>query len=166
MGRIAFILALCVLQAVFGAPDWLMPGGAPYAVRALSYHFFHGSWWHLAVNAIAIWTIYDPKRNPCKPCTDLLFSFLIATAVYPLSWRPVIGFSNVLYAQLGMRTPPLSSPWWKHPSVITFLVVTVAMVFIPRFSATTHVAAFLLGMGVASLRRYLKSVTRDYRRYL
>lgn len=167
MVRIVFILVLAALQLFFGAPAWLLPdSGAPYIVRALSYSFFHGNWWHLAVNALAIWTIYDPKRKPCKPCSDLLFSFLIAVAVYPLSFRPVIGFSNVLYAQLGMRTPPLSSPLWKHPSVITFLVVTVALVFIPRFSATTHVAAFLLGMGIASLRRFKSNLFRDAGRYL
>ncbi len=166
MVRIAVILALALLQALQGAPEWLHPGGAPYLVRALSYSFFHGNWWHLAVNAIAIWTIFDPRRKTCKPCTDLLLSFLIAVAVYPLSLRPVIGCSNILYATLGMRTPPLSSPWWKQGSVITFLVVTVAMVFIPRFSATTHVAAFLLGMGVASFRRFKSNLLRDAGRYL
>ena len=162
MGRIIIILVLIAMQIAFGAPEWLMPGGAPYIIRALSYHFFHGNWWHLAVNSIAIWTIY--KR--CKPCTDLLFSFLIAVLVYPLSFKPVIGFSNILYATLGLRTPPLSSPWWRHPSVIIFLIVTVLLVFIPRFSATTHVAAFLLGMLISSLRRYRLKILKDAGRYL
>lgn len=166
MVRIAIILLLAVLQAVFGAPGWLKPDGAPYLVRALSYSFFHGNWWHLAVNSLAIWTIFDPKRHPCKPCRDLLIPFIIAVLVYPLCWKPVIGFSNVLYALLGQRTPPLSSPWWKQTPVIVFLAVTVAMVFIPRFSATTHVAAFLLGMGVASIIRYRQSLLRDAGRYL
>ena len=95
----------------------------------------------------------------------MLFPFIIAVLVYPLSIRPVIGFSNILYACLGLRTPPLSSPWWKQSSVIVFLVVTVALVFIPRFSATTHIAAFLLGMVGASLNRFYQSITNDARRY-
>ena len=160
------IVVLAGLQIAFGVPEWLHPDGAPYLVRALSYSFFHGSWWHLAVNAIAIWSIYNPKRHPCKPCRDLLFPFIIAVLVYPLSFRPVIGFSNILYATLGLRTPPLSSPWWKHPSVIVFLIVTVALVFIPRFSATTHIAAFLLGMAGAAAGRFYQNLTRDARRYL
>ena len=163
MARLVLIIVLCALQALFGAPAWLQPDGAPYIVRALSYSFFHGNWWHLAVNALAIWTIY---KRPCKPCTDLLFSFLIAVAVYPLSFRPVIGFSNILYAQLGLRTPSLSSPWWRQPPVLVFLAVTLALVFIPRFSATTHVAAFALGMGVSALRRFRQSLLRDAGRYL
>jgi len=166
MVRIVLIVLLAGLQLAFGAPEWLHPDGAPYILRALGYSFFHGNWWHLAVNALAIWTIYDPKRHPCKPCRDLLFPFLVAVLVYPLSWRPVIGFSNILYATLGLRTPPLSSPWWKHPTVITFLVVTVAMVFIPRFSATTHIAAFVLGMAGAAIGRFNQNLLRDAGRYL
>ena len=164
MGRVIIILVLVAVQAIFGAPAWLLPDGAPYWVRAVSYSFFHGSWWHLAVNSLAIWSIYRPDR-PCKPCRDFLFPFIIAVLVYPLSFRPVIGFSNILYACLGLRTPPLSSPWWKQSSVIVFLVVTVALVFIPRFSATTHIAAFLLGMAGASLNRFYQSITNDAKRY-
>ena len=162
MGRLICILALAAIYAVFGAPAWLMPGGAPYILRALGYSFFHASWWHVAINSIAIWTIY----RTCKPCRDLVIPFFIAVLVYPLSFRPVIGISNVLYATLGSRTPSLRSPWWKQPSVITFLVVTVALVFIPRFSATTHIAAFALGMGAAAIRRSTDNLLKDAGRYL
>jgi hypothetical protein len=46
-----------------------------------------------------------------------------------------------------------------------FLVVTVALVFVPRFSATTHIAAFVLGMAGASLKRGWLKLTSDARRY-
>ena len=95
----------------------------------------------------------------------LVAAFAIAVLVYPLSFRPVIGFSNVLYAVLGLRTPSLKSKWWRQPAVIVFLVVTVALVFVPRFSATTHIAAFVLGMAGASLQRGWLKLTRDARRY-
>ena len=85
--------------------------------------------------------------------------------VYPLSLRPVIGFSNVLYAVLGLRTPSLKSKWWRQPSVIVFLFVTIALVFVPQFSATTHIAAFALGMAGASLKRGWLKITQDARRY-
>lgn len=156
------IVALVALQAVFGIPEYLR-GTGDYWLRATTYSFFHGGWWHLAVNALAIWTIY---RYPLKPGRDLIVPYIIAVLVYPLSLRPVIGFSNVLYAALGLRTPPLRSAWWRQPSVLTFLAVTVAMVFIPRFSATTHIAAFLLGMAGAALHRKYGDLTRDCRRYL
>ena len=161
--RIAIIFLLVGLYYVYGIPSYLDGTECPYLVRAASYSFFHASWWHLAINCLAVWTIY---RRPCKPCKDLVIPFLIAMAVYPLSFRPVIGFSNVLYATLGLRTPPLSSPWWKRTEVYVFIAVTLAMAFIPRFSATTHIAAFLLGMACASIHRGYLKLTSDARRYL
>ena len=162
MVRVVLILLLALLQAFFGAPDFLL-GAERYWLRALSYSFFHGRWWHLAVNSLAIWTIY---KQPCKPCRDLVVPFIIAVAVYPISIRPVIGFSNVLYAALGLRTPSLKSRWWRQAPVIAFLAITIALVFIPRFSATTHIASFLLGMAGAAAKRFYLDLSRDARRYL
>ena len=162
MVRVVLILALVVLQAVFGIPGFMQ--GGPYWERALMYSFFHGNWWHLAVNALATFSIFAPSRK-CN-LSHLLAGYIIAVLVYPLSFRPVIGFSNVLYAVLGLRTPSLKSGWWKRPEVITFLVVTVALVFVPRFSATTHIAAFILGMACAAVKRFHKKLTSDFRRYL
>lgn len=162
MVRIVLILLLVALQAVFGIPDYMTDG--PYWQRALTYSFFHANWWHLAVNAIAAWTIFNPKYK-LKPL-QIVTVYLIAVAVYPLAFRPVIGFSNVLYAVLGLRTPSLTSKWWKQPSVILFLVITVALVFIPQFSATTHIAAFILGMLCASLKRFYHELTKEAKRYL
>jgi len=162
MVRIVLIIALALLQLLVGIPGFMADG--PYPERAALYSFFHASWWHLAVNAIAIWTIFDPRRK--FNWSQIVTVYLIAVVVYPLSFRPVIGFSNVLYAMLGLRTPPLSSPWWKRPEVLAFLILTAAMVFIPRLSATTHVAAFALGMAAASAKRKYLYLTRDIRRYL
>lgn len=162
MVRIIIILLLVALQAAFGAPEYLL-GTEHYWLRALSYSFFHANWWHLAVNCIAIWSIFVPSR---KWITLLLLAFVIAVLVYPLSFRPVIGFSNVLYAVIGLRTPSLKSRWWKQPPVILFLAITVALVFVPQFSATTHIAAFLLGVLFASVCRHSKDLFNDFRRYL
>ena len=160
MVRFVIIAVLVLLQALVGIPEYMY--GDCYILRAATYSFFHANWWHLAVNCIATLSIY----KTCKPCRDLLFPFLIAVIVFPLSFKPVIGFSNILYATLGSRTPSLSSPWWKLPQVIVFLVVTLALVFVPRFSATTHIAAFILGMGTASVRRFHQKLLRDAGRYL
>lgn len=162
MVRFVLILLLVALQAVFGIPHFLADG--PYWQRALLYSFFHGNWWHLAVNSLAVWNIFVPSRK-CS-AGRLVAAFVIAVLVYPLSLRPVIGFSNVLYAMLGLRTPALKSAWWKQPAVIIFLVITVALVFVPQFSATTHIAAFLCGMACAAVKRFHNDLSRDYRRYL
>ena len=161
MVRIVLILLLVAMQIAFGAPEYLL-GTEHYWLRALSYSFFHANFLHLVINCLAAWSIFVPSRK----CSRLLpAAFFIAVLVYPLSFRPVIGFSNVLYAVLGLNTPSLKSKWWKQPTVIVFLVVTLAMVFIPKFSATTHIAAFALGMAGASLKRGWLKLTSDARRY-
>ena len=66
--RIILIATLVLLQGLVGIPDYLYAGHVDLE-SALTYSFFHANWWHLAINAIAIWTIYDPKRG-CKPCRD------------------------------------------------------------------------------------------------
>lgn len=162
MVRIALILMLIALQAVFGIPEFMTDG--PELQRAMLYSFFHGNWWHLAINCLAAWSIFAPARK--RNWLHLLIGCIISGLVYPLSIRPAIGFSNVLYAVLGLRTPPLKSKWWKQPAVIVFLAVTLALVFVPKFSATTHIAAFLLGMAGAALKRFFNNLNSDYRRYL
>ena len=162
--RIILIILLIIMQAVFGAPEFIL-GTDHYLYRALSYSFFHANWWHLSVNGIAIWSIYSPKRL-CKPCRDLVIPFIIAVLVYPFAFKPVIGFSNILYAVLGLRTPSLSSSWWKQTNVIIFIIVTIAMVFIPQFSAITHIISFFTGVFIASVSRTFNQLTKDARRYL
>ena len=164
MVRTVLILLLVVLQAVFGAPQFLL-GTEDYWLRALAYSFFHASWWHLSVNCLTAWGIFSRKMSLGAFLKMLLVAFLIAVAVYPLSFRPVIGFSNVLYAVLGLRTPSLKSKWWRQSSVILFLIITVVMVFVPQFSATTHLAAFVLGTAGAAIKRRWLLFVQDARRY-
>lgn len=162
MVRIVIIVLLLSMQVFFGVPEYFY-GSGQYWLRATTYSFFHANFLHLVINCLAAWTIFQPRYK--TSWQQLVTSFLIAVLVYPLSVRPVIGFSNVLYAMLGLRTPPLKSPWWKQHTVIIFLIVTMAMVFIPRFSATTHIAAFLLGMAGAAAKRGWLKLTSDARRY-
>lgn len=158
--RIILIVLLVALQAFVGIPDFMNEG--PYLQRALAYSFFHAGWLHLAVNCLAIWGVYGRGR---KPLRDLILSLFVAVLVYPLSIMPVIGFSNVLYCTLGLRVPPFSHPWWKSHNAVIFIVATLAMGFIPRISASTHIAAFLCGMLLSYILRYLHNITQDARRY-
>lgn len=167
MGRfLRYILvgALAAVWLIFRAPDWLAGTDVPYMQRALVYSFFHASVWHLAVNGLAAWSIFSPRRG--HQGRDLAIAYAIAVAVYGLSLRPVIGFSNILYAVLGLRTPPLSSPWWRKPAVIVFLAVTVLMLFVPQMSALSHIFSFLLGMAVAGIRRFIEKTLKDAGRFI
>lgn len=164
MVRVLVILALVLSQVIFGCPDRMLPGGAPYAVRALEYSFHHASWWHLAVNTLSVWTVYRPHRK--DNIVHLFVSFVVAFLVYPISLRPCLGFSNILYATIGMRTPAISSPWWRTTPIIVFLVVTVAMLFFPQFSGLSHIAAFACGMLTAAVQRFYKKNLKDADRFI
>lgn len=150
--RWAIILFLSTVYFVAGCPADLAGQDIPYVIRTLEYHFYHANIFHLAVNCIAVYSIFNPKWGTHNG-RDLLAAFIIASAVYPLTFHPVIGFSNILYATIGMRTPPLNSKWWRTPQTLTFLIVTILMVFIPQFSATTHIFAMTAGVLLAHLRR-------------
>lgn len=167
MVRLVIIIFLVALHALLGTPQFFL-GGSPYLLRAATYSFFHASWWHLAVNCIAIWSIFRPIVfvEPRKYFRVFAVAYIIAILVYPLSFKPVIGFSNVLYAILGLNTPPLSNPWWRQASVVVFLAVTVALICVPVFSTTTHIASFLLGMGCAAIGRCYQDLLSDAGRYL
>lgn len=157
--RYIIVGLLVSIWIAFRTPAYLAGADASYMLRAASYSFFHASIWHLAVNSLAAWSVFSPARQ--RNGRDLAAAFVIAVLVYGLSLRPVIGFSNVLYAALGLRTPSLSSSWWSRPEVIAFLVVTVLMLFIPQFSALTHIFSFLAGMLIASVRRFIEKTLKD-----
>jgi membrane associated rhomboid family serine protease len=157
--RYILVPVFVAMWLAFRAPAWLAGTDVPYMLRALAYPFFHASVWHLAVNALATWTVFSPGRR--RTLKDLVISYLVSVLVYGLSLRPVIGFSNVLYAALGLGTPSLSSQWWKRPEVLAFLAVTVLMLFVPQFSALSHIFAFLAGMLVAAVRRFISKTLKD-----
>lgn len=140
-------------------PDCLlsMSGPAPFI-----HHFFHANVFHFAVNALALWLILNPKSG--MPLWYLLLAYGIGCLSYFVALKPVIGFSNILFALSGLRTPSLKSGWWKQPSTITFLSMMLLMCFLPMFSATTHIASFLIGVIISSNLRYLKQLDNDARR--
>lgn len=158
--RETLIVMLVAVYAAFGCPDSLLPGDSPYLCRAVFYPLFHANLWHLAVNCIAAWGVFKPERTNRR---DIFAAIIISFLVYPLALRPVVGISNILYAAIGLRTPSLRSRWWKQPAVIVFLVVTVGMLAVPQFSATTHIAAFAFGVGIQIVRRRINSIMRDVR---
>lgn len=161
MVRWSVIFSLVALNLLYGVPPFIAEGGVK---AAFLYPFFHANWFHLLVNGIAIWTLYRPE-HPCKPCRDLLFPYMISCVVWPLSARPLVGISNMLYAAIGLRTPPFSSRWWRSPSVIFFLIATILTLLIPRFAGLTHIVSFTAGVLLAALHRQWLDFTKDARRY-
>lgn len=161
--REVIIITLLAVHLLLGCPAWLSDGNCCEAVRALAYPLFHANVWHLAANALAVWTVFAPRKGNAMLLT---VAALISLAVYPLSPRPMVGISNLIYAAVGLRTPPIRSPWWRAPQVLVFIAVTVLMLALPQFSAVTHIAAFAAGCVLAAAGRFRSKLKGDARRYL
>jgi hypothetical protein len=153
---IVLILAVCYFVP---KPELLFTMEFP---AHIVHHFFHANVFHFTVNAIAIWSVLDEKTRPEK--WMLPVAFVIGSLSYCFALRPVIGFSNILFAMAGLRTPSFKNPWWKSSSAMVFFGSMIAMLFLPMVSATTHLVAYVYGIGIAASIRFYKKLDNDTRR--
>jgi membrane associated rhomboid family serine protease len=151
--RYAIIIILTLAYFILGIPS-------EEEVSALLHHFYHANLLHLGANAFSIWFIYKRWR-----LRELAEAYLIATASFFIAPVVPVGFSNFIYATIGLRTPPLSSSWWKNPNTIIFLAVTLMMFLLPGISAATHVFSFAAGALYAALKRWINQTINDSSRY-
>lgn len=161
--RQAVIVILTIIFVVVGIPDY-MQGASPVWLRALTYHFYHANIFHLLANCLSIWFVFrvTKTRSTLQITKEFCIAFVIASIVFTLTHKPVIGISNILFAIAGMRTPAFSHPWWKAPNTIVFFIVTLLMLLLPRFAAFTHIVSFAIGVFIAVCKRELKAVNNDY----
>lgn len=152
---IALALVLVALYFFVGIPSSF--GERPIA-DALSYHFLHANILHLITNCYVLIILFS-RRFSLK---EMLAAYLIATMSFLLLNQHCIGFSNILYAVMGLRTPSLKSSWWRSPSTIVFLLVTICYLFFPNISAITHISSFIAGCFIAYAGRIIKQVNSDY----
>lgn len=157
--RIVIIGILLTMQLLFGCPTFLH---YDCGYISLAYHFFHANIFHLAVNCLSIWSLF--RKGYRYSMAPLVWAFLIASASWFCTSDDVVGFSNILFALIGLRSPSLSHSWWKQPFVILFLAITAAMALLPQVSAITHIVSFVLGCIVAGATRIVNSISSDFRR--
>ena len=154
-----FLAILLVVCFIFVDTDWL------YRISLVEqmayYHFLHANVFHLAANMLAGYYAF-------KRCTvsRVVTAYLIASLSFLCVADMVIGFSNIVYAMIGLKTPAFSHPWWRHPGTITFLVVSLLMVFLPNVSAVTHIISFCGGMAVSMISRGVQQIKNDSARYI
>lgn len=157
--RIALIGILVATQITFGCPAFLH---YDHCYISLVHHFFHANIFHLAVNILSLWTLF--RKGWKYGIAQLAFAYLIGTASWFCTTADVVGFSNIIFALIGLRTPSLNHSWWKQSSVILFLAITALMAFLPQVSAITHIVSFVLGCIVAGAQRVISNLSRDYSR--
>lgn len=157
--KITVIGILVTMQLLFGCPVFLHHDSG---YISLMHHFFHANIFHLAVNCLSLWTLFrkDIRYSPAA----LVSAYLIGTASWFFSSSDVVGFSNIIFALIGLRTPSLRHAWWKQPTVILFFAITALMALLPQVSAVTHIVSFVLGCIVAGAYRVANNLIRDYSR--
>ena len=154
------VTGLLVAEALlWGFPDHMT--GSRLAVASL-HHFFHANIFHLAANLLSVWVIF--AKGTRYRLSSFVKAYVIATAAWFVSGVPSIGMSNMIFALIGLRTPPLDHQWWRQSSVKVFLAVTVVMAFVPNVSALTHVVSFVSGCIMAALSRTFNRISSDYSR--
>lgn len=144
---------------LFGCPAWLHLN---HWNIALAHHFFHANLMHLAVNCFSIWTLFKGKSR--YDLAQLVIAYVIGTASWFFSSSDPVGFSNIIFAIVGLRTPSLKDRWWRQTSVLVFLLITLLMVLLPQVSAVTHIVSFALGCMMAGAHRLTQSIIRDFHR--
>lgn len=153
------VAAILVLGYFFGDPDWLL--SASIAKNMFCHHFFHANVFHLAANLFAGYYVLRKATIGRLACAYLIASLSVLCAAHP-----VIGFSNMVYALIGLRSPHFKHPWWRHPATAVFLAVTLIMLFVPNISAVTHVVSFCGGVLVSMISRKVQQVKNDSARYI
>ena len=153
------IAIILVLFLVFGNAEWLL---SVSLVEQMAYHhFFHGNIFHLAANLFAGYFVFKRWET-----WHLAAAYLIGSLSFLCSPIPAIGFSNIIYAMIGLKSPHFKHAWWRHPGTITFLVVTLLMALIPNVSAITHIVSFCGGVIIAILSRRFQRIKNDSARYI
>ena len=157
--RIIIIGILLTTQLLFGCPTFLH---YDCGYISLVHHFFHANIFHLAVNSLSIWTLF--RKGFRYNIAPVVWAYIIGSASWFCTSDDVVGFSNIIFALIGLRSPSLSNAWWKQPSVILFLAITALMAFLPQVSAITHIVSFVLGYIVAGASRIVNNISSDFRR--
>ena len=155
-------LTYAVMLIIFYIPcanDWLFIQSN--VVQMLLYHFFHGNIFHLLANGLSFYVI-APKTKTWQFVVAYAISCLVAL---PIS-QPMLGFSNIIYALIGIKTPSFDSYWWRNVGTIIFFAVTLLMLFMPNVSGISHIMSFAVGVVVSIIHRFLSNIKTDAARYV
>ena len=161
MGETVRILLEIVLIIFYvpETPECLFTGEWP---AMIVHPFFHENIAHLALNCLAVWTVFDPRTRP--EWWYLPIGFLIAAVSYLMVNDVLIGFSTVLFAVAGIRTPSFRDAWWRSRNCWIYICTMLLMFLLPMFAASAHLICFTIGVAVSACVRFKRKLDYDTRR--
>ena len=139
--------ALGTYNPIFTAPQY----GAYEPWRMLTAVFLHGSWWHLAMNALTLWIFgraLEPGMGRLRYALLLLASGLggsLAVAVLaPTSW--VVGASGAAFGLIGAWFVVLRRMNADMTPMLVLIGLNVVMAFVnPMISWQAHLGGAIVG---------------------
>ena len=160
MGKVRYIVMAALAVFYFaGVPGFLRTVEYP---AMFVYPFFHANVAHLLLNCLAVWTVFDPKTRP--EWWYLPVGYIIAVATYWISGQALIGFSCILFAVAGIRTPSFRSRWWRTWNCWAYIGTMLLMFLLPKFAASAHLISFAAGVAVSACVRFKRKLDYDTRR--
>lgn len=161
MGKVTRYCMMAVLAAFSFAeiPEILYTGEWP---AMLVYPFFHANVFHMLLNCLAVWTVFDPRTRP--EWWYLPVAYVISAAAYCMTDEVIVGFSCVLFAVAGIRTPSFRSRWWRTWNCRVYLGVMLLTFLLPMFAAKAHLISFAMGVAVSACVRFKRRLDYDTRR--
>ena len=155
---VALAASLALVYALVPVPGWMGEGATLRC--ALTHHFWHANAFHLAANILALlafgWAL--PRWYRLLPAAYAAASLSVIFAA-----RPVIGFSNIIFAMSGLCAPMVRN-YWERRETWVFIGMMVGMLLLPRFSAATHIASFAAGLALGFINKIIRRTADDCRR--
>lgn len=155
---VVVVLILVAFYQFVPIPEYM---GVNKHLSALTHHFFHANIVHLITNCYVAFMLLS-RNSFVNWWVELLIAFLVASLSYYTAINPTIGFSDILYAVIGLRTPPIYHPWWKKHTTILFIAFMLIYLFIPNISALTHIISFVSCVVISGFARAIGKTNEDY----
>lgn len=146
----ATVALVTVLLYLFGVKPLPLSTGDPIWNR-LTYHFFHGSIFHLLANLLAVYAI--SKRG--LSYSSIVIAFIIA-CLAPATGTQVVGLSGFLFALVGViygfYLPAPKAVTWVF---IIYVINIVCATAIPQMAVEVHISTFTSGIFVGFIKRVI-----------
>lgn len=158
MDKVRVHLVALMVAVFFAVPslDWYSGLGVP--LQAPLHHFLHANIFHLAVNCLAVWTMFNRRWK--EEVKELLCAFVIGTAAYMAASAHSVGMSDVLFAVLGLRAA--RQGWWKSFYFAVMWGTILLTAFLPNISGLTHAISCAAGTAVGLAASSFRKLLDDY----
>lgn len=127
----AFIFAAVIIALSFIQPIPAACGltASSTIVARLTYHFFHSSVFHAAINLLCLYAITFKYQ---APAWHFIVAFIMASIAptFALSPTPTVGLSGICFTLIGLQTFLVQRKIFFASYILTFLLISALLPFV------------------------------------